>query len=449
MTIRYLQLKSPRDDDEGWPKRLSVKTVHLQVNYPSSCRSYSFLLTVYSCLVTSPLPSGPLHGLRIVGLEHSVAGPLCTRLLADLGADVIKIERPGKGDFARTWDDHASGDGAQFWWLNRGKRSVALDLRNEEDRARFDELLSTADALVVNLTPGAVERLGLTSTELRTQHPALTVCRITGYGTSTSFKERKAYDMLVQAEAGYMSLTGTRDSPARVGVSVCDVSTGLYAALLLVAGVTSARETGVGHDLDVAMLDVAAEFAGPMLLSYLNAGVLYPRLGTQHHAIAPYGAFECADGGVIVLAVQQDEEWASFCRHVLGAAELANDQRFAHNLERLEHRDEIARRIEARFSELDMASAGALLAEANIAYATMNDIQGLAEHPALRERGMFDVDHTSAGADVHALRGLGARLFGVSHDRSRPPLLGEDTAAVIEELGAPTPTGDSLVEPHL
>jgi itaconate CoA-transferase len=393
--------------------------------------------------------TSPLHGLRVVGLEHSVAGPLCTRLFADLGADVIKIERPGMGDFARTWDEHAQGEGAQFWWLNRGKRSVALDLQNSDDRASFDELLATADALVINLTPGATERLGLSKAKLREHFPRLTVCRISGYGATTSLRDRKAYDMLVQAEAGYMSLTGTPEAPARVGVSLCDVSTGMYAALLVLAAVGAAKETGIGHDLDVAMLDVAAEFAGPMLVSYLNAGVLYERLGTQHHAIAPYGTFECSDGRVIVLAVQQDGEWASFCTHVLGEPELAHDERFARNSARVLNRTEIETRVRAKLGALDSASAGALLTRADIAYGFLNDMRDLASHPALQERGVFDTATSADGKTVQGLRGLGSRLFGVTRSRQRPPLLGEDTDALREELREQRTLREVVLEPPL
>jgi crotonobetainyl-CoA:carnitine CoA-transferase CaiB-like acyl-CoA transferase len=315
----------------------------------------------------APLASGPLAGTVVVGLEHSVAGPLCTRILADLGADVIKVERAGSGDFSRHWDSNVRGEGAQFWWLNRGKRSIALDLKDESDRALFERLLSSADVLVQNMSPGAADRLGLYAPDLEARHPRLIICDISGYGNTTPLRERKAYDMLVQAESGVMSLTGTPEQPMRSGVSVCDVSTGIYSATLVLAALSERSVTGRGRRLDVAMFDATLEFLGPMLLSYLNAGIVYPRLPDRHHAIAPYGVFRCKDGSAILLAIEQDAEWKVFASEILARAELAEDDRYATNLARVEARDEVDRLVAEFFAGLTADEAVEHLERLNLA----------------------------------------------------------------------------------
>ena len=302
---------------------------------------------------------GPLAGVRVIGLEQSVAGPLCTRILSDLGADVVKWERADVGDFARHWDDHAGGESAQFWWLNRGKRSVAVNLRDEEHRELFFAHVAEADVLVHNMSPSAASRLGLDGDTLHDRFPHLVSCQISGYGASSSFRDRKAYDMLVQAESGIMSLTGTPEVPSRVGVSMCDVSTGIYAATLVVAAVHQQRRTGQGCALDVAMLDVAVEFLGPMLTSAVNAGVRYERLPQHHHAIAPYGVFACRDGQV-VIAIEQDAEWQRFCELVLDAPETATRPEYATNLARVARprRGQRARGVRAGRAAPDRGARG-------------------------------------------------------------------------------------------
>lgn len=373
--------------------------------------------------------AGPLSGVTVIGLEHSVAGPLCTRILADLGAEVIKVERP-EGDFSRHWDSNAGGDGAQFWWLNPRKQGIVLDLRDVGDRATFDALCERADVLVHNMSPAAARRLGLDGPELLERCPRLVNCQITGYGTG-ELGGRKAYDMLVQAEVGMMSLTGTPEQPSRAGVSVCDVSTGLYAAILVLAALRERDATGRGRYLEVAMFDVGAEFVAPMLISYMNSGLLYPRIPDRHHAIAPYGTFTCRDGARLLLAVEQDREWALLCERFLEQPALAGDPRFARNADRLAHRDELESHVSAAFGRHDARECAARLQELGIAYARLNGMAEVADHPVTAERGLVREVASPVGGVVKTLAGLAERAFGVRPPgRERPPGLGEDTATV-------------------
>jgi itaconate CoA-transferase len=390
----------------------------------------------------APLAPGPLAGTVVVGLEHSVAGPLCTRILADLGADVIKVERAGSGDFSRHWDANVRGEGAQFWWLNRGKRSIALDLKDDVDRALFDRMLQSADVLVQNMSPAAADRLGLHEPDFEERHPRLVVCDISGYGNTTPLRERKAYDMLVQAESGVMSLTGTAEQPMRAGISVCDVSTGIYAAALVLAALAERSTTGRGRRLDMAMFDATLEFLGPMLLSYLNSGIVYPRLPDRHHAIAPYGVFRCSDGTAILLAIEQDAEWRFFVSEVLARPDLADDPRFLTNLARVESRDEVDRVVGEFFAGITGPEAAERLESLNLAYGVLNDLELVGAHPVLDARGIAEEVETAGGETAYALTGLARRLFGVdSSVRARPPLLDEDGDAIRLEFEARSGAG--------
>jgi itaconate CoA-transferase len=380
--------------------------------------------------------SGPLNGLLIVGLEHSVAGPLCTRILGDLGATVIKVERPITGDFARHWDDNVRGECAQFWWLNRRKKSVALDLKTKNGRRAFDVLLARADVLVMNQTPGAIERLGLTREDLTDRFPTLVTCSISGYGLSGAFRDRKAYDMLMQAETGVMSLTGSPEQPTRVGVSIADVGTGIYAAALVLGAVVGRIREERGAYLDMAMFDATVEFAGPMLVSYLNAGVIYPRLPDRHHAIAPYGVFRCADGARLLISVHNDAEWRIFADRVIRQPELMDDPRYATSLARLEHRRSVDELVADALGALPKQDATRLLDEIRIAYGSVNDMGEVAAHPVTRERAVIEQVETVTGAMARTLVGTGERLYATGTEgRVRPPSLGEDTESVLEFLG--------------
>jgi crotonobetainyl-CoA:carnitine CoA-transferase CaiB-like acyl-CoA transferase len=391
---------------------------------------------VTSTLGPRELARPPLEGLLVVGLEHSVAGPLCTRILSDLGARSIKVERPPHGDFARRWDGNVHGDGAQFWWLNRGKESALLDLKSSAGRLALDALLERADVFVCNLSPGAVERLGLDGRSLAGRFPKLVNCQISGYGAAGAFRDRKAYDMLVQAEAGVMSLTGSPDQPSRAGVSVADVGTGIYGAALVLAALLGRMRDGMGRHLDVSMYDATIEFAAPMLISFMNAGVVYPRLPDRHHAIAPYGLFRCADGSQLLIAVEHDSEWRSFAEAILGQPELADDSRFSTNLDRLENRDVVDRLVAGAIGKLDRADAERAVADLGLAYASLNDMKSVSEHPVLIDRAIVEDAETEDGATARALSGIGARAFlpGAAR-RARPPALGEDTDAILDELG--------------
>jgi itaconate CoA-transferase len=379
--------------------------------------------------------SSPLGGLLVVGLEHSVAGPLCTRILGDLGADVIKVERPPAGDFARHWDANVQGDCSQFWWLNRRKKSVALDLKTPDGRDAFDALLARADVLVSNQSPRAMEGLGLTREQLAGAHPTLVACSISGYGEHGAFRERKAYDMLMQAESGIMSLTGSDDQPARVGVSISDVATGIYAAAMVLGAVVGRLREQRGAYLDVAMFDATVEFAGPMLVSYLNAGVVYPRLPDRHHAIAPYGVFRCAGGARLLVAVHNDAEWRRVADRLLGRPELADDPRYATSVARLEHRHEVDTLVAEALGALTKPDATRLLDEIRVAYGSVNEMGDVAIHPAAAERSLIEEVETVTGAIARTLVGMGERLFSTSAGgRLRPPLLGEDTGSVLASL---------------
>jgi crotonobetainyl-CoA:carnitine CoA-transferase CaiB-like acyl-CoA transferase len=387
---------------------------------------------------------GPLEGLLVVGLEHSVAGPLCTRILSDLGARAIKVERAPHGDFARHWDGNVYGEGAQFWWLNRGKESVVLDLKSPEGRVAFDALLERADSFVCNVSPGAADRLGLGESQLRERFPRLVSCQISGYGTTGEFRDRKAYDMLVQAEAGVMSLTGTPDRPSRAGVSISDVGTGIYAAALILAALIGRGRDGAGRHLDVAMYDATIEFAAPMLISYLNAGVLYPRMPDRHHAIAPYGVFVCADGSRLLLAIEHDAEWQRFAGAILGRPDLGEDPRFATNVDRVANRELVDELVAEAIGALDRAEAERAVADLGLAYASLNDMQSVSAHPVVTERAMLRQVEANGGDAARTLVGLGERLFGVERpDLARPPALGEHTEAVLAELGISQPAAQA------
>jgi crotonobetainyl-CoA:carnitine CoA-transferase CaiB-like acyl-CoA transferase len=382
-----------------------------------------------SCLAEDDRAGGPLAGIRVVAVEHSVAGPLCTRILGDLGAHVLKIERSGTdGDFARHWDSHAAGEGAQFWWLNRRKQSLALDLSAPGDRELLSDLLAQADVLVHNMSPAAATRAALDKESVARAWPTLIACQISGYGADTpSVSHRKAYDMLIQAESGIMSLTGTPDDVCRVGVSICDVSTGLYAALLILAALRDRDRSGTGARIDLAMFDVALEFVGPMLTSHLNAGVEYERSSARHHAIAPYGVFTCGDGNQIVLAIEQDAEWRAFCREVLGDELLADDDRFATNGRRIANRSEVDALVERHLAQTDIDAFVATCDRHGFAYGRVNDIAAVSGHPLVTGRAVVEDVESASGEIVRSLVGLPERVFGApAGERIRPPKFDED-----------------------
>lgn len=324
----------------------------------------------------------PLAGLAVVAVEQAVAAPFCTSRLADAGARVVKIERP-EGDFARGYDDVAAGQSSYFVWLNRGKESVVLDLAGPEGRAQLADLIASADVVVQNLKPGALDRMGLGPEEMRRRHPRLVVCSISGYGETGPYASRKAYDLLIQAESGLCSITGGPSEPARVGVSLVDIATGATAHAAILEALIGRGITGEGADIRISMFDVMADWLTVPLLNH-EGGKSPKRIGLAHPSISPYGVFTTGDGKPLLISIQSEREWAVFCSVVLGNAALAVDPRFASNVIRVANREATDSMVAKVFAGLDAATAVDRLTRADIAFAALNDMEGLAGHPHLR-----------------------------------------------------------------
>lgn len=326
---------------------------------------------------------GPLSGVTVVSLEQAVAAPLCTARLADAGARVIKVERP-EGDFARDYDRAARGQSSYFVWLNRGKESVALDLRRGADLALLSAMVEQADVFVQNLAPGAAARLGFDPAELRRRHPRLITVSISGYGSEGPYRDRKAYDLLVQAETGLASVTGRPEGPGRVGVSVCDIACGLNAHSAVLEALIARGVTGQGRSIEVSLFDSLAEWMTVPLLQYEASGVSPPRVGLHHVSIAPYGVYSCGDGASVLLSIQNEREWASFCAAVLERPEIAADPRFASNVARVGNRAALNAVIGEVFAGLDRDGLIGRLERAKVAFGMLNDLADLSRHPVLR-----------------------------------------------------------------
>lgn len=389
--------------------------------------------------VTSNAPSSPagknlpLQGITVVSLEHAIAAPFCTRQLADLGARVIKVERPGVGDFARAYDSRVNGQASHFVWANRSKESLALDLKEPRDLGVLRALVGRADVLVQNLAPGASGRLGLSWETLSGEHPGLIVCDISGYGSDGPYRDKKAYDLLVQSEAGLLSVTGTEDEPAKVGISIADISAGMYALTNILGAVIDRGKTGKGTRIDISMLESMAEWMS-FPLYYTYQGQAPPRrVGAAHSTIYPYGPFSTGDGGSVMLGLQNEREWARLCSDVLEDAKLASDPRFASNTLRVENRDELREIIYGVLSRLTAEELLGRLDRAGIANAKLNDMQGVWEHPQLRARGRWTEIDTPGGR-VPALIPPGT---GAVEDArmNAVPALGEHNAKILAELG--------------
>ena len=390
----------------------------------------------------------PLDGITVVSLEQAVAGPFATRQLADLGARVIKVERPGVGDFARGYDETVKGLSSHFVWLNRSKESIALDLKAEEGRAAMRALVARADVFVQNLAPGAARRLGLDAETLRAHRPELVHVSISGYGEGGPYTTKKAYDLLVQCEAGLVSITGTPEEPSKVGISVADIAAGMYAYTGVLSSLVRRLRTGEGATIEVSMLEALAEWMG-FPLNFASYGGRSPqRSGAAHAAIAPYGPFACAGGAKVFLGIQNEREWAMFCRTVLGDAELAEDPRFRTNSLRVEHRDALTTLVEAVFADIDADAVVDRLEAAGIANARLRDLDGLAAHPQLQARDRW----REVGSPVGPLRQLlpPALPDGVEPRLDPIPEVGEHTDAILAELGlGPDPTGTTQAPvPH-
>ncbi|MCT7376747.1 CaiB/BaiF CoA transferase family protein [Chelativorans salis] len=325
----------------------------------------------------------PLSGLLVVAIEQAVAAPFCTCKLADTGARVIKVER-AEGDFARNYDRFAGGQSSYFVWLNRGKESIALDLKATEDLKLLKSMIARADVLVQNMAPGALDRLGLGAETLGPLNPRLIQCNISGFGNDGPYRDKKAYDLLVQAESGLASVTGSSAEPARVGVSVCDIGTGMYAHAAILEALIRRRATGTGEIIDIAMFDAMADWMAVPLLQAEGSGENPPRLGLKHPSIAPYGLFGCKDGNEVVIAIQNEREWRAFCRLVLEDEKLADDPRFRDPSARVANRGELDGHIGTIFRRMDHEAVAGRLEAARIAYATVNTPLDLCRHPHLR-----------------------------------------------------------------
>ncbi len=373
----------------------------------------------------------PLEGVTVVSIEQAVAAPFATRQLADLGARVIKIERPGSGDFARGYDRTVKGLASYFVWLNRGKESLSLDLKDPAGRGVLDALLGRADVFVQNLAPGATARMGLSAETLRTDDPRLIVCDVSGYGSTGPYRERRAYDLLVQCETGLLSVTGSPDRPAKVGISVADIAGGMYAYSAVLTALYARERTGAGASLEVSLFDALSEWMSQPMYYAMYTGVPPERTGTSHATIAPYGTFRTADGAV-QLAVQNEREWVRLCSQVLGRPSLATDVRFASNSERVEHRAELTAAIEAALAALDTEHVLRGLDAAQIANGAFNTVSDLLNHPQLEQAGRWTKIGTPVGP-VRALRPP-VRTDGYEAVMGDVPAVGEHTDEILAEL---------------
>ncbi|MFK5582465.1 CaiB/BaiF CoA transferase family protein [Serinicoccus sp. LYQ131] len=375
----------------------------------------------------------PLADITVVSLEQAVAAPFATRQLADLGARVIKVERPGRGDFARGYDETVSGMSSHFVWLNRSKESMALDLKSELGLRAVRELAARADVFVQNLAPGAAERLGLGADDLRAHNPRLIHVSISGYGTGGPYTTKKAYDLLVQCEAGLVSITGTPDDPSKVGISAADIAAGMYAYSGILTALIQRGRTGEGATLEISMLEALGEWMGFPLNYALYGGAPPARSGARHAAIAPYGPFRCGDGEQVFLGIQNEREWARFCEQVLGAPDLATDPRFERNSQRVDNSDELVAEIERAFTDRTAAQAAARLEEVGIANALLRTMASFADHPQLAARGRW-ADYASPVGPLRALIPP-ATLEGHTPVMGPVPDVGQHTDAVLAELG--------------
>ena len=375
----------------------------------------------------------PLDGVTIVTLEHAIAAPFCTRQLADLGARVIKIERPGTGDFARAYDERVQGMASHFVWTNRSKESLTLDVKHPDAQKVLAQLLETADVLVQNLAPGAAARLGLSFEALHARHPRLIVCDISGYGEDGPYRDKKAYDLLIQSESGFLSVTGSPDEPAKAGCSIADIAAGMYAYTNILAALMQRGKTGVGSHIDISMLESMVEWMGyPLYYAYEGAAPP-PRAGAAHATIYPYGPFPAGDGRNVMLGLQNEREWAAFCSVVLEQPALAADERFASNSRRVARRDELRALIVAAFAALTSEQVVQRLEAAQIANAAVNEMRDVWAHPQLQARGRWTEVATPAGP-IAALLPPG-RTDAYTPRMEGVPGLGQHADAILHELG--------------
>ena len=378
----------------------------------------------------------PLDGVTVVTLEHAIAAPFCTRQLADLGARVIKIERPGSGDFARAYDERVLGLASHFVWCNRSKESMTLDVKHPEAQKVLAKLLEDADVLVQNLAPGAAARLGLSFEALHEKHPKLIVCDISGYGADGPYRDKKAYDLLIQSESGFLSVTGSPDEPAKAGNSIADIAAGMYAYTHILAALLQRGRTGKGSHIDVSMLESMVEWMNYPMYYAFDGAPPPPRAGAAHATIYPYGPFPAGDGHTIMLGLQNEREWAAFCQGVPLKPNLAVDERFSSNSRRVTNRDALRSIIVEAFAQMTADQVIQLLEEAHIANARVNDMHDVWGHPQLKARGRWTQISTPSGPIPALLPPGKTNAFEPRMDAV--PGLGQHTEAILSELGWPT-----------
>lgn len=375
----------------------------------------------------------PLEDITVVSLEHAIAAPFCTRQLADLGARVIKVERPGSGDFARDYDSRTKGLASHFVWVNRSKESLTLDLKQPQALAALKDLIANADVLVQNLAPGATARMGLGYDALSVAHPRLIVCDISGYGNDGPYRDRKAYDLLIQSEAGFLSVTGTPQEPSKAGNSIADIAAGMYAYTGILAALMQRQKTGQGSHVDVSMLEALCEWMGfPLYYSYEGAAAP-SRSGASHATIYPYGPFQAGDGKTIMLGLQNEREWKAFCDQVLLQPAVASDPRFNSNAARNENREALRTAIHETFQRLTAQEVVERLDQAQIANARVNDMADVWAHPQLQARGRFRDVGSPAGM-ISALLPPGANS-SFDYRMDPIPAVGQHSEAILRELG--------------
>ena len=375
----------------------------------------------------------PLDHITVVSLEHAIAAPFCTRQLADLGARVIKVERPGVGDFARAYDNRARGEASHFVWVNRSKESLALDLKDPQHLAVLKQLIAKADVLVQNLAPGATGRMGLDAATLRAADPRLIVCDISGYGNDGPYRDKKAYDLLIQSEAGFLSITGTPEHPSKAGNSIADIAAGMYAYTNILSALIQRDKTGEGSHIDVSMLEALGEWMGFPMYYTTDDALPPPRSAAAHATIYPYGPFAAGDGRKVILGLQNEREWLQFCNKVLLQPELATDARFDRNALRSANRVELEAIILSAFSNLTAEQVVERLDSAQIANANMNNMADLWAHPQLKARERWTSVGSPAG-DLPALLPPG-KQSSFDYRMEAVPAVGEHTQAILAELG--------------
>ncbi|MGM5068719.1 CaiB/BaiF CoA transferase family protein [Rhodococcus qingshengii] len=378
----------------------------------------------------TPHPSLPLAGITVVSIEQAVAAPFATRQLADLGARVIKVERPEGGDFARGYDEAVNGEASYFVWLNRSKESVTLDLKSDQGREILEKLLASADVFVQNLAPGAAARMDLDAESLQQRYPSLIPCDISGYGNTGPWAERKAYDMLVQGESGLMSLTGPDDVPSKVGISIADISAGMYAYSGILTALYVRTTTGIARAVEVSLFEALGEWMGAPSYYTEYGGTQPQRVGAEHATIAPYGPFPASDG-VVLMSIQNEREWLKLCTEVLGDASIASDARFAKNSARVTHRKECNALISSRTEQMSTKELLAKLDKVGIANGRLGEVADFLAHPSLHGRNRWRSVDTPGGS-VRALLPP-ANLSGVEPRFDPVPGLGAQTDRILSK----------------